>query len=198
MRIIIGLGNPGKRYAGTWHNLGFICVDSFAEKHGMNFRSGKGSFYAASGLLNSEKILVVKPATYMNLSGMAVAEVLNYYGASSEDALVVYDDINIPLGTMRIKGSGSAGGHNGIKSIINSIGTEHFKRLRIGFRTESTDRILERDPDILADLVLSKIPSSLSGEVVESVENCVDAIECFLNKGLDVAMNTFNRGVKEK
>lgn len=198
MRIIIGLGNPGKRYADTWHNLGFICVDRFAEKLGMSFRSGKGSYYTASGLFNSEKILIVKPATYMNLSGIAVAEVLNYYGASSEDALVVYDDINIPLGSVRIRASGSAGGHNGIKSIIKSLGTECFKRLRIGFRTEMTDRILERDPDILADMVLAKIPSKLSEEVGGSVENGVEAIECFLSKGLDVAMNTFNGGVKEK
>ena len=192
MQIIIGLGNPGSRYEDTWHNLGFAAVDAFAEKFGLTFKAGKGKYFAASGFINSEKVILVKPTTYMNLSGIAVAEVINYFEADPEDIIVVFDDVNIPLGTLRIRKSGTAGGHNGIKSIINSLDTYEFPRLRIGFRTDRIDSILNKNPDVLPDLVLSKIPSALKDDVCASVEKSVDALHFCLENSMERAMNKFN------
>lgn len=194
MQIIIGLGNPGSRYQDTWHNLGFLTVDSFAVRHGLVFKAGKGKFYAASGFVDSNKVILVKPTTYMNLSGIAVAEALRYYETGIEDIIVVYDDINIGLGTIRMRKAGSAGGHNGVKSVINSLDTLDFARLRIGFRTDQLDSVLARNPEALPDLVLSKIPSALIPEIKDSVEKSTDALDYCLKNGIDRAMNMFNAG----
>lgn len=192
MQVIIGLGNPGSRYTDTWHNLGYISVDRFAQKHGLLFKAGKGKFYAASGFFNSKKILLVKPTTYMNLSGTAVSEILNYFEVGVSDILVVYDDINISLGTIRMRKSGTAGGHNGIKSIIGSLDTLDFARLRIGFKTDQISSILANNPAVLPDLVLAKIPSVLHEDILISIDRSVEAIEFFLENGIDRAMNTYN------
>lgn len=192
MQIIIGLGNPGSRYEDTWHNLGFASVDAFAEKYGFTFKAGKGKYFAASGFINSEKVILVKPTTYMNLSGIAVAEILNYFESEPKDIIVVFDDINIPFGTLRLRKSGSAGGHNGIKSIINSLDTIEFPRLRIGFRTNQIDSILNKNPDVLPDLVLSSIPSVLKKDVRSTVERSIDALYSCITEGIDRAMNRYN------
>jgi PTH1 family peptidyl-tRNA hydrolase len=192
VQLIIGLGNPGSRYEDTWHNLGFFAVDSFAQKYGLVFKAGKGKFYAASGFVDSKKVVIVKPTTYMNLSGIAVAEVLRYFEAGTEDLIVVYDDINIGLGTIRMRKAGSSGGHNGIKSVISSLDTDEFARLRIGFRTEQLDAILSKNPDILPDLVLAKIPSVLKNDIREVIAKSVDALDYLLQNGMDRAMNRFN------
>ncbi len=192
MHIIIGLGNPGSRYEDTWHNLGFASVDAFAEKFGFTFKAGKGKYFAASGFINSEKVILVKPTTYMNLSGIAVAEVLNYFEAEPKDIIAVFDDINIPFGTLRLRKSGTAGGHNGIKSIINSLDTIEFPRLRIGFRTDQIDSILNKNPDVLPDLVLSKIPSALKEDVRAMADKSADALHFCLTDGMERAMNKFN------
>lgn len=192
MQVIIGLGNPGSRYTDTWHNLGYISVDRFAQKHGLLFKAGKGKFYAASGFFNSKKILLVKPTTYMNLSGSAVSEILNYFEVGVSDILVIYDDINISLGTIRMRKSGTAGGHNGIKSIIGSLDTLDFARLRIGFKTDQISSILANNPAVLPDLVLAKIPSVLHEDILISIDRSVEAIEFFLDNGIDRAMNTYN------
>jgi len=198
VQIIIGLGNPGNRYADTWHNLGFISVDRFAEKHGLLFKAGKGKFYAASGFFNSEKIILVKPTTYMNLSGEAVSQIINYFEAETGSILVVYDDINLPLGTVRLRKSGSAGGHNGLRSIIGTLDTQDFARLRIGFRTDQINSILTNNPAILPDLVLAKIPSALHADVLETVDRSVEAIESVLENGIDRTMNRFNEKNSEQ
>lgn len=192
MQVIIGLGNPGSRYTDTWHNLGYISVDRFAQKHGLLFKAGKGKFYTASGFFNSKKILLVKPTTYMNLSGSAVSEIINYFEVGISDILVVYDDINISLGTIRMRKSGTAGGHNGIKSIIGSLDTLDFARLRIGFKTDQISSILANNPAVLPDLVLAKIPSVLHEDILISIDRSVEAIEFFLDNGIDRAMNTYN------
>jgi len=192
MQVIIGLGNPGSRYTDTWHNLGYISVDRFAQKHGLLFKAGKGKFYAASGFFNSKKILLIKPTTYMNLSGEAVSEVINYFEVGLEDILVIYDDINLPIGSIRMRKSGTAGGHNGIKSIIGSLDTLDFARLRIGFKTDQISSILANNPAVLPDLVLAKIPSALHEDVLISIDKSVDALEYFLDNGIDRAMNTYN------
>ncbi|MBN2857113.1 MAG: aminoacyl-tRNA hydrolase [Candidatus Delongbacteria bacterium] len=192
MQIIIGLGNPGSRYADTWHNLGFISVDRFAAKHDFSFRAGKGRYYAASGFFDNKKIVIVKPSTYMNLSGTAVSQVIDFYGVSAEDIIVIYDDINLNMGNIRLRESGSAGGHNGIKSIINSLDTMQFNRVRIGFRTDGISNILRNNPEALPDLVLAKIPSSLADDVNDTIDKSVSAVEYILEKGMKNAMNNFN------
>ncbi|MBN2789102.1 MAG: aminoacyl-tRNA hydrolase [Candidatus Delongbacteria bacterium] len=192
MQIIIGLGNPGAKYSNTWHNLGFMAVDRFAIKHDLNFKAGKGKYYSATGFVNFKKVVIVKPVTYMNLSGIAVKEVLEYYGAGIDDLLVVYDDINLAMNTIRLRKSGTAGGHNGIKSIINSLDTIEFPRLRIGFRTDIIAGILEKNPDVLPDLVLSVIPEKIREDMNDILERSVSAIELMISDGIDRSMNIFN------
>ncbi|MDA3838317.1 MAG: aminoacyl-tRNA hydrolase [Candidatus Delongbacteria bacterium] len=192
MQIIIGLGNPGVKYSNTWHNLGFMAVDKFAIKHDLNYKAGKGKYYSATGFVNFKKVVIVKPVTYMNLSGIAVREILDYYGVDVSDALVVYDDINLDIGSVRIRKSGTAGGHNGIKSIINSLGTNEFPRLRIGFRTNVIASILDKNPSVLPDVVLSRIPDKMNEEIEISLERSIDSIEMLLDKGIDKTMNYFN------
>jgi len=192
LQVIIGLGNPGSKYTDTWHNLGYISVDHFAKKHGLLFKAGKGKFYTASCFINLEKIILVKPTTYMNLSGLAVSEILNYFEVNISDILVVCDDVNLDLGTIRIRKSGSAGGHNGIKSIISSLDTLEFARLRIGFRTDQINSILTNNPAVLPDLVLSKIPAALHEDIISSVDKSVEAIEYVLEYGIEKTMNKFN------
>ena len=192
MQIIIGLGNPGAKYSNTWHNLGFMAVDKFAQKHGLNYKAGKGKYYSATGFVNFKKVVIVKPVTYMNLSGIAVKEILAYYDADIDDVLIVYDDINLDIGLIRLRESGTAGGHNGIKSIINALDTNEFPRLRIGFRTNVIESILVKNPDILPDVVLSRIPEKLNEEIEISLERSVDSIELMINEGINKAMNIFN------
>ncbi len=192
MQIIIGLGNPGAKYSNTWHNLGFMAVDKFAIKNDLNFKAGKGKYYSAAGFVNFKKVVIVKPVTYMNLSGIAVREILDYYDADISDMLIVYDDINLDIGSVRIRKSGTAGGHNGIKSIINALGTNEFPRLRIGFRTNVIASILDKNPNVLPDVVLSRIPEKMNEEIEISLEKSVDSIEFILKEGIDKAMNYFN------
>jgi PTH1 family peptidyl-tRNA hydrolase len=192
MQIIIGLGNPSAKYSNTWHNLGFMAVDKFAIRNDLNFKAGKGKYYSASGFVNFKKVIIVKPVTYMNLSGTVVKEILAYYDADISDVLIVYDDINLDIGSVRIRKSGTAGGHNGIKSIINALGTNEFPRLRIGFRTNVFASILDKNPDVLPDVVLSRIPEKMNKEIEISLEKSIDSIEMLLEKGIDKAMNYFN------
>ena len=192
MQIIIGLGNPGAKYSNTWHNLGFMAVDKFAIINDLNFKAGKGKYYSAAGFVNFKKVVIVKPVTYMNLSGIAVKEILAYYDADISDVLIVYDDINLDIGSVRIRKSGTAGGHNGIKSIINALGTNEFPRLRIGFRTNVIASILDKNPDVLPDVVLSRIPEKMNEEIEISLEKSIDSIEMLLEKGIDKTMNYFN------
>ncbi|MDA3885745.1 MAG: aminoacyl-tRNA hydrolase [Candidatus Delongbacteria bacterium] len=192
MQIIIGLGNPSAKYSNTWHNLGFMAVDKFAIRNDLNFKAGKGKYYSASGFVNFKKVIIVKPVTYMNLSGTVVKEILAYYDADISDVLIVYDDINLDIGSVRIRKSGTAGGHNGIKSIINALGTNEFPRLRIGFRTNVIASILDKNPDVLPDVVLSRIPEKMNKEIEISLEKSIDSIEMLLEKGIDKAMNYFN------
>ena len=138
MKLIVGLGNPGKQYELTRHNVGFICLDYAADKYNLVFKLEK-SFNAmvATTIINGEKCVFVKPQTYMNLSGDAVGKILNYYKVDINDMLVIYDDMDLPLGALRLREKGSAGGHNGIKSIISCAGTQEFKRIRVGISSHN-------------------------------------------------------------
>lgn len=132
MIVIFGLGNPDKRYENTYHNMGYSAIDYFAEKHNLKFTKTKYFAMIASGVVAEEKVMLVKPVTYMNLSGKCVKEVVNSLKIPTENILVVYDDIDLPVGSLRIRKKGSAGTHNGMRNIVAELKTENFPRLRLG------------------------------------------------------------------
>jgi PTH1 family peptidyl-tRNA hydrolase len=195
MKLITGLGNPGSQYERTRHNVGFMAVDLFAQKHGaMNFRVAHESFMA-DVLLGGEKVLLLKPQTFMNLSGRAVASAMAFYKLGIEDLLVVVDDIALPVGTIRLRASGSAGGHNGLKDIERALGNVaaaigktgmDYHRLRIG--VDPPGRVPQKD------YVLTAFFPEQKGKVEASLKAAVEAMEVWAEKGITTAMNKFNAG----
>ncbi len=181
MHMIVGLGNPGPKYQYTRHNVGFMAVDGLARRLDLSICDLK--FKALLG--KKGDLLLVKPQTYMNLSGEAVAPILNYFKLEPKDLMVVYDDMDIPLGEIRLKPKGSAGGHKGMLSIIDSLGTEEFTRLRIG--------IGRPNPALDAiNYVLRIFPKEDIPVITDSLIRCVDAMEMWVNYGLEKAMNKYN------
>ena len=184
--LIVGLGNPGQKYEHTRHNMGFLTVDLLAEKAGVKLNKVK--FKAAYNILNFAgcKCLVMKPQTYMNLSGEAVREAAQFYKIPADRVLVIYDDISLPVGKLRVRPSGSAGGHNGIKNIIAHLGTQEFPRVKIGVGAPSGGG------DEMIDWVIGA-PSQAERKILaESVEKAIGAAECIIQKGCQQAMNSFN------
>ena len=186
MKLIVGLGNPELRYTGTRHNIGFDVVDHLAKQSNATFSSGKGNYRFAKISAPGGPLIVVKPMTYMNLSGHAVVAAMNFYKIVKEELLVICDDVNIPLGTVRIRAKGSAGGQNGLKHIIESLGSEEFARLRVGVGTE----IL---PVSLSSFVLSKFGEDEKKTVDRIIPACVDAVLAFASNGIGYAMNHYNK-----
>lgn len=185
MALIIGLGNIGAEYAGTRHNVGFELVDRLARKMSVNFSTGSGPFLVAEGSFKGSPVFMIKPTTLMNLSGRAVTSALALTGLRLEDCLVCYDDINLPPGKIRLRPSGSAGGHNGIKSIIERVQTRTFPRLRIGVGDDfSRGR--------QADYVLSPFSSQQRPLVDQSLEDSIEAVFTFIRAGIEQAMNDHN------
>jgi PTH1 family peptidyl-tRNA hydrolase len=184
MKLVVGLGNPGQRYAGTRHNVGFDVVDVLAERHGLQWESAPAEALMAKW--RSAGTLVVKPLTFMNLSGFAVGDLLRYYKVDVGDLLVIVDEVQLELGRLRARPSGSAGGHNGLKSLIEQLGTEEFARLRFGVGRG----VSRRD---LADHVLAMFDKDEQPVVSETITRAADAAEAFVNDGLEPMMNRFNR-----
>jgi PTH1 family peptidyl-tRNA hydrolase len=188
-RLVVGLGNPGREYAGTRHNIGFAIVDQLAAKLGCSFKE-KSKFAAEIGevILDGGRITLAKPQTFMNRSGEAVAAITHWLKIAPGAVLVVVDDADLPLGQLRLRLAGGSGGHNGLRSIIESLGgSEEFARLRVG--------IGRRDPlgvDI-ANHVLGKFALSERKEAEAAVAEAVQAVECCLKDGIMAAMNRFNR-----
>ena len=184
--LIVGLGNPGEKYANTRHNMGFLTVDLLAEKTGVKLNKVK--FKAAYNIMSFAgcKCLVMKPQTYMNLSGEAVREAVQFYKIPADHVLVIYDDISLPVGKLRVRPSGSAGGHNGIKNIIAHLGTQEFPRVKIGVGAPAGGG------DEMIDWVIGA-PSQAERKVLaESFEKAIGAAECIIQKGCQQAMNQFN------
>jgi len=184
--LIVGRGNPGQKYEHTRHNMGFLTVDLLAEKAGVKLNKVK--FKAAYNILNFAgcKCLVMKPQTYMNLSGEAVREAVQFYKIPADRVLVIYDDISLPVGKLRVRPSGSAGGHNGIKNIIAHLGTQEFPRVKIGVGAPSGGG------DEMIDWVIGA-PSQAERKILaESFEKAIGAAECIIQKGCQQAMNSFN------
>lgn len=184
--LVVGLGNPGQKYANTRHNMGFLTVDLLAEKTGVKLNKVK--FKSAYNILNFAgcKCLVMKPQTYMNLSGEAVREAVQFYKIPADHVLVIYDDIALPVGKLRVRPTGSAGGHNGIKNIIAHLGTQDFPRVKIGTGAPAGGGAE------MIDWVIG-VPSQAERKVLlESFEKAIEAAECIIQDGCQKAMNQFN------
>jgi PTH1 family peptidyl-tRNA hydrolase len=182
MKAIVGLGNPGTEYSGTRHNVGFEVVDELVRRWKVRLKAWKSR--ANLAVDKSREVVLVEPKTFMNESGQAVAAVMSFYRIRPADVLVVVDEVQLPLGRLRLRRSGSAGGHNGLKSVIEHVGAE-FPRLRIG--VERGDR--EHD---LANRVLSRFPRDERAVVDEAIVRAADAAEVFISDGVEVSMNRFN------
>lgn len=185
MKIIIGLGNPGRDYANTRHNVGFLALDKLADRLNMDFNKAKFSSLVAEGQYRGEKLLLVKPTTFMNLSGNAVQQILSFYKEDASQILVIYDDIDLEVGMLRIRKNGGPGTHNGMRDIIRKIGSQDFPRIRLG---------IGQDPNIpLASFVLSRFSSEEEDLMEDVIDEAARAAEAILKDGLDKAMNSFNR-----
>jgi PTH1 family peptidyl-tRNA hydrolase len=187
--ILAGLGNPGEKYARTRHNMGFLTLDCLAEKRGIKINKIK--FQSAYNILRwgESKVLLMKPQTYMNLSGEAVAQAARFYKIPPEHIIIVYDDVSLPVGKLRVRPNGSAGGHNGMKSIIAHLGTQDFPRIKIGIGSPTGEKE-ERD---MVDWVIG-VPSQGDRKILLDVfAQAMDAAECIIeNDGCQQAMNRFN------
>lgn len=186
MRLIVGLGNPGPEYQWTPHNLGFLAVDELANRGGIRVERPEGKALAGRGKLAGEEIVLAKPLTMMNLSGIAVRELLGKYELQPKDLLLLYDDVALAWGTMRVRERGSAGGHNGMKSVIGALGTDEFSRVRLGVQPD-------HPVGDLAEYVLRPMKKAQLEEAATMIEEAADAVELILKEGVAAAMNRFNR-----
>ncbi|HEY0590737.1 MAG TPA: aminoacyl-tRNA hydrolase [Thermoanaerobaculia bacterium] len=193
MRLIVGLGNPGAKYERTRHNVGFRVVDAFAAKYRIDVSTHEKDALTGRGRVAGQSVMLAKPLTFMNLSGKAVSLLLRAYLDSPEDLLVVYDDIDLPLGKLRLRERGSAGTHNGMESILGSLETGAFPRLRFGIRGTTYS-----PSDDLARYVLDDFASDEEPVVAEAVARASDALLLFARGDLRRAMNTFNRDPEPK
>lgn len=185
MKVIVGLGNPGTEYVGTRHNVGFETIDRLADAWSIDVTQPKHKGSMGQGMIAGQKVLLVKPMTYMNNSGECVSAVANFYKLSPEDVIVIYDDINLDVGQLRIKERGSAGGHNGMKSIIAHLKSEEFTRIRIGVG-------MKREGQNLVNHVLGKFPKEQQEMIAEGMDDAVKAVEMILSDSVTKAMNTYN------
>lgn len=191
MKLIAGLGNPTDEYAKTKHNVGFMLVDELASSIGATAWKTKQDALIAEGRIGAEKVILVKPLTYMNESGRAIGPLLSWYKLSVDDLIVAYDDMDIPVGTVRIRAKGSAGGHNGMKSILYHVHNENFPRVRIGIGRPPHGK------DVIAH-VLSPFGADDVQKVKEAIKYLVPAVECIVTDGLDMAMNRYNPRKEKK
>lgn len=184
MKLIIGLGNPGKEYERTRHNTGFMVLDHFADKMGESINQSKFKGLYTKMKYRGEDIILLKPQTFMNLSGEAVRQVMDFYKIDLDDILVIYDDMDMPVGKLRLRESGSAGGHNGIKNIILHTGSQKFKRIRIG---------IGRHPQMkVVDYVLSRFMQDEMIDMEKGIDLACEAIIDYLDHDFSHAMNHFN------
>ncbi|MGM7637421.1 aminoacyl-tRNA hydrolase [Bacillus sp. Hm123] len=186
MKLIVGLGNPGSKYEGTRHNIGFDIIDELAERFQTPLTEAKHKGVYAVVRKGTEKMILLKPLTYMNLSGESIGEVMRYYNIDVEDLLVIYDDLDLPVGKIRLRQKGSAGGHNGIKSTIAHVGTQQFNRIRIGI-----DR--PTPPMKVSDYVLGRFTAEEQASMKSVITTSVDAVEAWIDQPFLEVMNKFNQ-----
>lgn len=192
MYIIVGLGNPGSRYAHTRHNVGFDTIDILADRYGISVDNKKFKALWGKGVIEGQRVVLAKPQTYMNLSGESVRQLIDFYKIDeTEELIVIYDDISLEPGQLRIRVKGSAGGHNGIKSIIAHLGGQDFKRIKVGVG----EKPLGFD---LADYVLSRFSKAERESVEEALQRAAEAAAAIMTDGMDAAMNRYNKKVELK
>jgi len=183
-KLIVGLGNPGRKYAHNRHNVGFQCLDRLAKAHDLSFNRRRANASLTLGKIAEVGVVLARPLAYMNLSGQAVRQLVSFYKLSLEDILVIYDDLDLPLGTIRLRPEGGSGGHKGMRSIIEALGSQAFPRLRVGIgRPPGNDAVSYVLSDFTADEQIT----------LESVyEKVAAAVELFLREGIEAAMNVYN------
>ncbi|MEA4889516.1 MAG: aminoacyl-tRNA hydrolase [Clostridiaceae bacterium] len=186
MWLVTGLGNPGLQYAKNWHNCGYRTLDLLAERHKLAVDRIRFHALSGIGMIGGCKCLLIKPTTYMNLSGESIREASAYYHIEPDHCLVIYDDVDIRFGQIRIRENGGPGTHNGMRSVVHSLDSELFPRVRIGIGPQ---------PELwdIADYVLSNLPESAWDDHVKALNEAADAVEMILQKGIAVAMNHYNR-----
>ena len=185
--LVVGLGNPGDQYDNTRHNVGFAVADELARRGGFSIQRLKHKALTQSAVIGGQGVLVMKPVAYMNLCGEAVADAARFYKVAPDHVLVISDDVDLPVGKLRLRKSGSAGGHNGLKNIIQHLGTDQFPRLKVGVGGKP-------HPDYdMASWVLGKLQGQDKAVMDQAVERAADAVECLLEQGLERAMNRFNQ-----
>jgi peptidyl-tRNA hydrolase, PTH1 family len=191
MRLIVGLGNPEDEYEGTRHNVGFEAVDALAKRAGVRFSDKKFKARVARGEIAGESCVLLKPQTYMNLSGESVGPALGFFKLSTSDVIVLHDELDVPLGRLKLKQGGGHGGHNGLRSLKQHLPDDNFVRVRIG---------IGRPPPNWdsADYVLARFSKSERGEADRAVDEAADAVESILKDGLGKAMNFYNRSPKDE
>lgn len=185
MKLVVGLGNPGREYAATRHNVGFMAVDLLAHELGVAVEKGKFRSLVGEGRIGMEKVILAKPQTFMNLSGEAVLDMVNFYKIPPQDVIIIVDDMDIPAGKVRLRMKGGSGGHNGLKSIIYQLQTEEFPRLRIGIGKPAPDRQT-------VGYVLGKFCAEEQEVIVEAIRKAVDAVRAIIESGVERAMNRVN------
>jgi peptidyl-tRNA hydrolase, PTH1 family len=191
VKLIVGLGNPGKSYANNRHNIGFQCIDYFARLHLIRLAKRRCQSRVGIGMLGEERIILAKPETFVNLSGIAVDCLMNEYVLLREDLLVICDDLDLPLGKIRLRSNGGGGGHNGMRSIISALGTEDFCRIKVGIGRPSEESS-SVDRDLIVNYVLGdflEYEKEMAGLAVSKVSEVID---CFFIHGIEEAMNRFN------
>lgn len=186
MKCIIGLGNPGRKYKDTRHNIGFMVIDELSDRHQWTLSQDKFKGKYTLEHYQGEKIILLQPQTYMNLSGESISALMDFYQVDIEDILVIYDDLDLPIGKIRLRQKGGHGGHNGVRSTIDHLGTKSFNRLRIG-----VGRPMGRIP--VVDYVLSPFSKEQQDDVILSVKDAADACESWLESSFTDVMNKFNK-----
>ncbi len=186
MKAVIGIGNPGSRYKFTKHNVGFMILDYFAEKNNLKFVPSKYDYYFSKGVFNSFSYLIIKPTTFVNLSGLAAAAIVDEYKINTDNILVVTDDLNLNLGAIRIRRNGGDGGHNGIKSIIYHLRTENFPRLRFGIGSDF-------EKGAMKDYVLSEFSPEEFESINDKIKLSAELIEEFLKNDINSMLNLYSR-----
>ena len=185
MYIIVGLGNPGDKYEKTRHNVGFNVIDLLAKEYSIDVSKLKHKALIGEGRVGTEKVILVKPMTYMNLSGESVVDICNYYNVDLENVIVIYDDIDLDVGKIRIRKKGSGGTHNGMRSIVKCLGTTDFPRVRVGVSKPEPGRDL-------ANFVLSRFSKDEEVDLKDGFDKAVKAIDCIIREDIDLSMNKFN------
>ena len=193
MKLIVGLGNPGRDYAHNRHNIGFICLSHFAKSHGIKFDKKRSLARVGSGKVESNEVVLARPQTYMNFSGRSVGLLLEKFNIAPEDLIVIHDDLDLPPGKIRIRQDGGSGGHKGINSIVNELDSPDFIRIRVGIgRPEQNEDSAQPSEDDVISYVLGDFTAGEKPIINQAIAEVSEAILYLLNEGLEAAMNRFN------